>query len=176
MNKEFYELKDIESDDPLTLDQGVYKDDINVNNRFLQNNKLLITLFFCFLGVLSYYFFIILGGENDKLYEKSNARDIDYIRLEPITARLISTSPNKDDYIRIKLVIKPNDMLDKKEIDNKILYIRDIINEFLASLRKTDFDGKSNILFIKSELLKRVKLILHPIILDAVLIEEILIN
>jgi flagellar protein FliL len=88
----------------------------------------------------------------------------------------ISTGDGRPAYLKLKLTLQAKDMETIEAIKPLLPRIMDQYNGFLRELRMEDVAGSAGYARIQMELLKRVNLAVAPAQIDAVLIEEMLVN
>jgi flagellar protein FliL len=88
----------------------------------------------------------------------------------------ISTGDTRPAYLKLKLTLQAKDLETVEAVKPLIPRIMDQYNGFLRELRMEDVAGSAGYARIQLELLKRVNLAVAPTQIDAVLIEEMLVN
>lgn len=88
----------------------------------------------------------------------------------------ISTPDNRPAFLKLKLTLQAKDMETIEAIEPLMPRILDQYTGFLRELRMEDVAGSAGYARIQLELLKRVNLAVAPAQVDAVLIEEMLVN
>jgi flagellar protein FliL len=88
----------------------------------------------------------------------------------------ISTADGRPAYLKLKLTLQAKDMATIEAVEPLLPRIKDQYNGFLRELRMEDVAGSAGYARIQMELLKRVNLAVAPAQIDAVLIEEMLVN
>ena len=88
----------------------------------------------------------------------------------------ISTPDGKPSYLKLRLTLQAQDMETIEAIEPSLPVLLDQCNGFLRELRMEDVAGSAGYARIQLELLKRINLAIAPAQVDAVLIEEMLIN
>jgi flagellar protein FliL len=113
------------------------------------------------------------GDTGPKTSEGPNGEG--YLTLSDIIVN-ISTPDNKPAFLKLKLTLQAKDMETIEAIEPLIPRILDQYTGFLRELRMEDVAGSAGYTRIQMELLKRVNLAVAPAQIDAVLIEEMLVN
>jgi flagellar protein FliL len=98
-----------------------------------------------------------------------------YLALPPIVAN-ISTPDSRPAYLKLKLTLQAKDLETIEAIEPMLPRVMDQYNGFLRELRMEDVAGSAGYSRLQMELLKRVNLAIAPAQIDAVLIEEMLVN
>jgi flagellar protein FliL len=88
----------------------------------------------------------------------------------------ISTPDNRPAFLKLKLTLQAKDMETIEAIEPLMPRILDQYTGFLRELRMEDVAGSAGYARIQMELLKRINLAVAPAQIDAVLIEEMLVN
>lgn len=88
----------------------------------------------------------------------------------------ISTADARPAYLKLTLTLQAKDMATAEEIEPMLPRILDQYTGFLRELRMEDLAGSAGYARLQSELLKRVNLAVAPAQIDAVLIEEMLVQ
>ncbi|NJR20186.1 MAG: flagellar basal body protein FliL [Hyphomonadaceae bacterium] len=88
----------------------------------------------------------------------------------------ISTADARPAYLKLKLTLQAKDMATAEGIEPLLPRIMDQYTGFLRELRMEDLAGSAGYARLQSELLKRVNLAVAPAQVDAVLIEEMLVQ
>jgi flagellar protein FliL len=95
--------------------------------------------------------------------------------MPPITVN-ITTADSRPAYLKLKLTLQAKDMETAEAIEPLMPRIMDQYTGFLRELRMEDLAGSAGYARLQSELLKRVNLAVAPAQIDAVLIEEMLVQ
>jgi flagellar protein FliL len=98
-----------------------------------------------------------------------------FMTLPPITVN-ISTADARPAYLKLKLTLQAKDLETAEAIEPMMPRIMDQYNGFLRELRMEDLAGSAGYARLQNELLKRVNLAVAPAQIDAVLIEEMLVQ
>jgi flagellar protein FliL len=98
-----------------------------------------------------------------------------FLTLPPIVAN-ISTADGRPAYLKLKLTLQAKDLETIEAIEPLLPRVMDQYNGFLRELRMEDVAGSAGYSRLQMELLKRVNLAVAPAQIDAVLIEEMLVN
>jgi flagellar protein FliL len=88
----------------------------------------------------------------------------------------ISTADARPAYLKLKLTLQAKDLETVEAIQPLLPRVMDQYNGFVRELRMEDVAGSAGYSRLQMELLKRVNLAVAPAQIDAVLIEEMLIN
>jgi flagellar FliL protein len=88
----------------------------------------------------------------------------------------ISTGDGRPSYLKLRLTLQAKDMEIITAIEPSLPVLMDQCNGFLRDLRMEDVAGSAGYARIQLELLKRINLAIAPAEIEAVLIEEMLIN
>jgi flagellar protein FliL len=88
----------------------------------------------------------------------------------------ISTADSRPAYLKLKLTLQAKDMETAEGIEPMLPRIMDQYTGFLRELRMEDLAGSAGYARLQAELLKRVNLAVAPAQIDAVLIEEMLVQ
>lgn len=88
----------------------------------------------------------------------------------------IATADNRPAFLKLRLTLQAKDMETIEAIEPLMPRILDQYTGFLRELRMEDVAGSAGYARIQLELLKRVNLAVAPAQVDAVLIEEMLVN
>lgn len=88
----------------------------------------------------------------------------------------IATSSDRPAYLKLKITLKTADTEVAGALEAAVPMIKDQLTGFLRELRTEDVAGSAGYQRLQLELLKRVNLAVAPAKVDAVLIEEMLVN
>jgi flagellar protein FliL len=88
----------------------------------------------------------------------------------------IATADGRPAYLKLKLTLQAKDVETVEAIEPMLPRVMDQYNGFLRELRMEDVAGSAGYSRLQMELLKRVNLAVAPAQIDAVLIEEMLVN
>ncbi|GBF57439.1 flagellar FliL protein [Candidatus Phycosocius bacilliformis] len=113
------------------------------------------------------------GEDGIKLAEGPNGEA--FLTLPEIIVN-IATADNKPAYLKLRLTLQAKDMETAETIEPMLPRIRDQYTGFLRELRMEDVAGSAGYSRLQLELLKRVNLAIAPAQVDAVLIEEMLVQ
>lgn len=94
----------------------------------------------------------------------------------PAIVSNISAPDNRPAYLKLKLTLQAKDIETIEAVQPLLPRIMDQYNGFLRELRMEDVAGSAGYSRLQMELLKRVNLAVAPAQIDAVLIEEMLVN
>jgi flagellar protein FliL len=98
-----------------------------------------------------------------------------FTHMAPITVN-ITTADSRPAYLKLKLTLQAKDMETAEALEPMMPRILDQYTGFLRELRMEDLAGSAGYARLQSELLKRVNLAVAPAQIDAVLIEEMLVQ
>ena len=125
------------------------------------------------------------GDKGDKGGEKKDGENVaktsegpngeGFLTMPDIVVN-IATSDSRPAYLKLKLTLQAKDLETIEAIQPLLPRVMDQYNGFLRELRMEDVAGSAGYARIQMELLKRVNLAVAPAQIDAVLIEEMLVN
>ena len=117
------------------------------------------------------------GGEADPTLGKiSEGPDgVTFYTLPDMTAN-VQTADGRPTYLKLKLTLEMKDAAVAEHLQAEAPRMRDMFQAFLRELRPEEMQGSAATFQLKAELLRRVNLIAAPGKVDAVLIEEMLVN
>ena len=95
--------------------------------------------------------------------------------MPDITANM-QTADGKPGYIKLKLAFELPDAAAADEIEPNAPRLNDMFQTFLRELRPEDLSGSAGSYQLRMEILRRVNLVIAPTKVNAVLIEEMLVN
>jgi flagellar protein FliL len=98
-----------------------------------------------------------------------------FMTMPPITVN-ITTADSRPAYLKLKLTLQAKDIETAEALEPMMPRILDQYTGFLRELRMEDLAGSAGYARLQSELLKRVNLAVAPAQIDAVLIEEMLVQ
>jgi flagellar protein FliL len=113
------------------------------------------------------------GASEVKLSEGPNGEGFLTI---PVIVVNISTADSRPAYLKLRLTLQTKDMATAEAIEPMLPRVLDQYNGFLRELRMEDVAGSAGYSRLQLELLKRANLTVAPAQVDAVLIEEMLVN
>ena len=114
------------------------------------------------------------GGEGEaKISEGPNGEG--FLTLPDIVVN-IATADSRPAYLKLKLTLQAKDMETIEVVQPLLPRVLDQYNGFLRELRMEDVAGSAGYSRLQLELLKRVNLAVAPAQIDAVLIEEMLVQ
>ena len=114
------------------------------------------------------------GGEGEaKTSEGPNGEG--FLTLPDIVVN-IATADSRPAYLKLKLTLQAKDMETIEVVQPLLPRVLDQYNGFLRELRMEDVAGSAGYSRLQLELLKRVNLAVAPAQIDAVLIEEMLVQ
>lgn len=117
------------------------------------------------------------GGEADPTLGKiSEGPDgVTFYTLPDMTAN-VQTADGRPTYLKLKLTLEMKDAAVAEHLQAEAPRLRDMFQGFLRELRPEEMQGSAATYQLKAEILRRVNLIAAPGKVDAVLIEEMLVN
>jgi flagellar protein FliL len=98
-----------------------------------------------------------------------------FMTMAPITVN-ITTADARPAYLKLKLTLQAKDLATAEALEPMMPRIMDQYTGFLRELRMEDLAGSAGYARLQNELLKRVNLAVAPAQIDAVLIEEMLVQ
>ena len=117
-------------------------------------------------------------GEKDKGGKSPISEGPDgvvYYTMPDITANM-QTGDGKPGFIKLKLAFELPDAAAADEIEPNAPRLNDMFQTFLRELRPEDISGSAGSYQLRMEILRRVNLVIAPSKVNAVLIEEMLIQ
>lgn len=100
---------------------------------------------------------------------------VTFYTLPDMTAN-VQTADGRPTYLKLKLTLEMKDPAVAEHLQAEAPRMRDMFQAFLRELRPEEMQGSAATFQLKAELLRRVNLIAAPGKVDAVLIEEMLVN
>jgi len=88
----------------------------------------------------------------------------------------MQTTDGKSSFLKLKLTFELPDESLAEELDPNLPRLQDMLQTFLRELRPEDLSGSQGSYQLRMEILRRVNLVIAPNKVNAVLIEEMLIN
>jgi flagellar FliL protein len=88
----------------------------------------------------------------------------------------MQTPDGKPTFLKLKLTLELPDHNTADTLDAEMPRLQDVFQTFLRELRPEDLSGSEGTLRLRTELERRVNLVIAPSKVGAVLIEEMLIN
>lgn len=88
----------------------------------------------------------------------------------------MQTADGRPTFLKLKLTLELEDEHLVEELDPNMPRLQDMFQTFLRELRPEDLSGSQGSYQLRMEILRRVNLVVAPAKVDAVLIEEMLIN
>ena len=88
----------------------------------------------------------------------------------------IQAPDGRPTYLKLKLTLETRDAHVAEQLQGELPRMQDMFQSFLRELRPEDLAGSSGTFQLRAEILRRVNLIAAPGKVDAVLIEEMLVN
>ena len=118
-------------------------------------------------------------GEGDKKDGKSPISEgpdgVVYYTMPDITANMQS-GDGRPGFIKLKLAFELPDEASAEELEPEAPRLHDMFQTFLRELRPEDLSGSAGSYQLRMEILRRVNLVVAPTKVNAVLIEEMLVN
>ena len=105
-----------------------------------------------------------------------NAGDPSYYIMPDLLVNLSSQQGDRQLFLKLKLTLEAEDPEMFSEIPKLLPRITDQYQMFLRELRVDDLNGSAGGLRLRTELLRRINLAISPSRVDAVLIEEMLVQ
>lgn len=100
---------------------------------------------------------------------------VTFYTLPPILVN-IQSSTGRPSYLKLKLTLETQDAEVASHLQGEMPRMQDMFQSFLRELRPEDLAGSSGSFQLRAEILRRVNLIAAPGKVDAVLIEEMLVE
>jgi flagellar FliL protein len=88
----------------------------------------------------------------------------------------MQTPDGKPTFLKLKLTFELPDHTTADVLDAEMPRLQDVFQTFLRELRPEDLSGSEGTLMLRTELARRINLVIAPSRVNAVLIEEMLIN
>lgn len=88
----------------------------------------------------------------------------------------MQTADGRPTFLKLKLTLEVPDQATADDLDTDMPRLQDMFQTFLRELRPEDLQGSEGSYELRMELLRRVNLVIAPDKVNAVLIEEMLIN
>ena len=88
----------------------------------------------------------------------------------------MQTSDGKETFLKLKITLELPDRATADVLDDNWPRLQDMFQTFLRELRPEDLNGSQGTFQLRTELLRRVNLVIAPAKVNSVLIEEMLIN
>ncbi len=98
-----------------------------------------------------------------------------YYTMPDITANM-QTGDGRPGFIKLKLAFELPDQAAAEDIEPNAPRLNDMFQTFLRELRPEDVSGSAGSYQLRMEILRRVNLVIAPAKVNAVLIEEMLVN
>ena len=98
-----------------------------------------------------------------------------FYALPPITVN-IQGPEGRPTYLKLQLTLEMKDHALAEQLQGEMPRMQDMFQGFLRELRPDDLAGSAGSFQLRAEILRRVNLIAAPGKVDAVLIEEMLVN
>ena len=100
---------------------------------------------------------------------------VTFYTLPDMTAN-VQSADGRPTFVKLKLTLAMQDAAVAEHLQTEAPRMRDMFQAFLRELRPEEMQGSASTFQLKAELLRRVNLIAAPGKVDAVLIEEMLVN
>lgn len=100
---------------------------------------------------------------------------VTFYTLPDLTAN-VQTADGRPTYVKLKLTLEMHDAALAEHLQAETPRMKDMFQAFLRELRPEEMQGSAATYQLKAEILRRVNLIAAPGKVDAVLIEEMLVN
>ncbi|MFJ6023573.1 flagellar basal body-associated FliL family protein [Brevundimonas sp. NPDC092305] len=88
----------------------------------------------------------------------------------------IQSPDGRPTYLKLKLTLEMHDASVAEQLQGQMPRLQDLFQGFLRELRPDDLDGSAGTFQLRAEILRRVNLVAAPGKVDAVLIEEMLVQ
>ncbi len=153
-------------------------DDDKKNNIFKKNGItiLLIILICAFIG--GWWFYKSLQSE--QLTQQAQLSDdinkILFVPLDEITVNLKHGVSQNMTWLRIKVTLEVQGKNNYDVVSQLTPKIVDIFQTYLKELRQSDLEGSFGIYKIKDEMMMRINTVLHPVRIEAILFQEMIIQ
>lgn len=100
---------------------------------------------------------------------------VTFLTLPDMTVN-IQSPDGRPTYLKLKLTLETRDVAVAEQLQAEMPRMQDMFQGFLRELRPEDLAGSAGSFQLRAEILRRVNLIAAPGKVDAVLIEEMLVN
>lgn len=125
------------------------------------------------LGGAAFHFGLFSGGESSS--ENPELTQVFFYPLPEMTVNLASTG-GRAQYLKVRVSLEMSDRAALRAIPPVEPRIMDAFQIHLRELRASDLEGSMGIFRMKEELLRRVNLAIHPLKVNRVLFNEMLIQ
>lgn len=115
------------------------------------------------------------GGKEGKSPISEGPDGVVYYTMPDLVAN-IQTTDGRSSYLKLKLAFELADAADAELIEPNAPRLADMFQTFLRELRPEDLAGSAGSYQLRAEIQRRVNLVIAPSKVNAVLIEEMLIN
>ena len=120
------------------------------------------------------------GGHEKKGGEEANnikegPNGVIFYTLPPVVVNM-QTADGRPTFLKLKLTLELPDEEAVETLDPNMPRLQDMFQTFLRELRPEDLSGSQGSYQLRMEILRRVNLVISPARVNAVLIEEMLIN
>ena len=115
------------------------------------------------------------GGKEGKSPLSEGPDGVVYYTMPDIVAN-IQTTDGRSSYLKLKIAFELADADDAEQIEPNAPRLADMFQTFLRELRPEDLAGSAGSYQLRAEIQRRVNLVIAPSKVNAVLIEEMLIN
>ena len=137
---------------------------------------LLIILICAFIG--GWWFYKSLQSE--QLTQQAQLSDdinkIMFVPLDEITVNLKHGVSQNMTWLRIKVTLEVQGKNNYDVVSQLTPKIVDIVQTYLKELRQSDLEGSFGIYKIKDEMMMRINTVLHPVRIEAILFQEMIIQ
>ncbi len=117
------------------------------------------------------------GGEEDPSLGKvtEGPDGVTFLTLPDMVVN-VQTPEGRPTFLKLKLTLEMTDAHQVEVLQGQMPRLQDMLQSFLRELRPDELQGSAASFQLRAELARRVNLILAPGKIDAVLIEEMLVN
>jgi flagellar protein FliL len=117
-----------------------------------------------------------LGSKTSEAAPASKIKPPIFVDLPEVLVNLSSTSNDRTQYLKVKVVLEVPDEAVKMQIEPLMPRLMDTFQTYLRELRATDLDGSAGLYRLKEELTRRVNAAIAPERINAVLFKEIVVQ
>jgi flagellar FliL protein len=96
-----------------------------------------------------------------------------FVPMDDLMVTLLSVG-SKQSFLKLSLSLQARSQAEADAIKVKLPIIVDHMQTFLRELRASDLSGSSGVMFLKTEMAKRINQIIQPIMIQDILFKEIL--
>lgn len=115
------------------------------------------------------------GGKDDKDPVSEGPDGVVYYTMPDLTAN-IQAADGRNSYLKLKLVFELPDEDTAEAIGPNAPRLKDMFQTFMRELRPDDLNGSAGSYQLRMEIQRRVNLVIAPAKVNAVLIQEMLVN